>query len=63
LFFDDFGLLFGLLSLGGDGDCTKGFEVDLEWDVFFGAFDADSAFVYKAKVFDVPLFFDELSKF
>ena len=28
-FFDDFGLFFGLLSLGGDGNGTKGFKVDL----------------------------------
>jgi hypothetical protein len=63
LFFDDFGLLFGLLSLGGNGNCTKSFEVDLEWDMLFGAFDADGTFVDEAKVFDIPLFFDELSKF
>lgn len=31
--------------------------------MFFGAFDADGAFVDEAEIFDVPLFFDELAEF
>ncbi len=31
--------------------------------MFFGAFDADGAFVDEAEVFDVPLLFNELAYF
>lgn len=63
LFLYDFGLFFGLLSLGGDSDGGEGFEVDLKGYMLLRSLDTDGAFIHKAEILDVPLFFDELSEF